>query len=228
MAGNQPSDEVAHCIDSCIAQLRNAGATGIDKYERKLTDNAGNLAVVNDLLFECRTALMFLSNGFSVDMRESPDLSVQLAGNQFYAEVKHFRLKEQDRLDEANLEAADDLLVPYGDTVSSEGEAAWDQVVQVAKHKINQYHQDSPNILVIGSSSSYCIDDAIMPTAINIIAEEVSNGNCVELGRLSGILLISMDYSISKGRNVFFFQTQSAEVPLTPSVLELLNSIRTG
>lgn len=208
--------------------LERAGATNISIYIEKLCANCTNRDHFEDLLFEGRTALMLLMNGLSVDMRESPDLSVQLAGDQFYAEVKHFRLKEQDKLDGANMEATEDLLVPYGDTVSSEGEAAWFQVVNVAKSKTKQYRENSPNILVIGSSSPHCIDDVIIPTAINIIAEEVCRGKCVELNRLNGILLISHDFNNSRKRNVYFFQTCTAIVSLPPVIIEALNSILSG
>jgi hypothetical protein len=208
--------------------LERAGATNISIYIEKLCANCTNHDHFEDLLFEGRTALMLLMKGFSVDMRESPDLSVQLAGDQFYAEVKHFRLKEQDKLDEANMRATEDLLVPYGDTVPSEGEAAWVQVVNVAKSKTKQYRENSPNILVIGSSSPHCIDDVIIPTAINIIAEEMCKGKCVELNRLNGILLISHECNNSRKRNVYFFQTYTATISLPPVIIEALNSILLG
>ena len=76
--------------------LEQAGATNISNYIEKLSANYTNRDVLEDLLFEGRGALMFLKNGFLVDMRESPDLSIQFASQQFYAEVKHFRLKEKD------------------------------------------------------------------------------------------------------------------------------------
>lgn len=192
--------------------LEQAGAANISVYIDKLCSNKTNNGVFDDLLFESRTALMFLIYGFSVDMQESPDLRIEFVGNQFYAEVKHFRLKEQDRLDQANMEAAQDKLVTYGDTVQLEDDPPWIQVIKVAKRKIKQYRENAPNILVIGSSSPHCIDDSIMPTAINIIAEEIAGGRCPDLDKLNGILLISSDYNIGQRRNVYFFQTHTARV----------------
>lgn len=154
-------------IDELRIMLEQAGAANVPGYIDKLRANSKNNEVFDDLLFEGCAALMFLRNGFLVEMQECPDISIKLGNNQFYAEVKHFRLKEQDRIDQANMEAAQDELVPYGDTVPLDGIAAWNQIVQVAKRKTKQFKQHVPNILVIGSSSLHCIDDAIIPTAIS-------------------------------------------------------------
>ena len=208
--------------------LEEYGAIHVSTFIDKLRDNSINREVFDDLLFEGRAALMFLVNGFSIEMRESPDLKLEFAGHQLYADVKHFRMKEQDKIDEANMEAAEDELVPYGDTVPLEGIPAWDQIVNVAKHKAKQYLDGGPNILVIGSSSSNCIDDLIVPTAINIIAEEVCNGRCPGLDKLNGILLMNSDFNCSQGRNVCFFHTHTSKFSIAPIVLAALDSIRTG
>jgi hypothetical protein len=74
-------------IDALISKLRLKGATGIDQYERRLKDNAGNEEVFNDLLFEARAALMFLHYDWRVELRESPDLALSLNGELLYAEA---------------------------------------------------------------------------------------------------------------------------------------------
>jgi len=208
--------------------LEQAGATNVSSFIKKLRANSNNTEVFEDLLFESRAAMMFLMNGFSVEMRESPDLSIKFADDQFFAEVKHFRLKKQDRIDQANMEVTQNRLIPYGDTVPLEDDASWDQVALVAKRKTKQFQYRVSNILVIGSSSSHCIDDSIIPTAINIISEEVSKGNYQELEKLNGILLISPDYNVAQRRNVYFFPTHTAKVPLTHAVLNAFQSIRRG
>lgn len=208
--------------------LEQEGVKNVSVYVEKLQANHTNLSVFEDLLFESRAAWMFLKYGFQVEMRESPDLSLQWESHHFHAEVKHFRMKETDTLDQARMNATRDELVVYGDTIPLEGLAAWDQVVEVAKRKIKQYQENVPNILVIGSSSFHCIDDAIMPTAINIINEKISTGNCVELSRLNGILLISPDYNIGQKRGVYFFQTHSPTVLLDQAVIDALHFIRQG
>jgi hypothetical protein len=208
--------------------LEEAGATNTSNYLDKLRTNRPNRDVFEDLLFEGRTALMFLLHGFSVDMRDSPDLGIQLASNQLYAEVKHFRLKGQDRIDQTNMEMAQDEQVPFGDTFPLEDKAAWIQVTDVAKRKTKQYRENVPNILVIGSSSPHCIDDSIMSTVINILSEAVSNGESPALEKLNGILLISPEYNLSRKRRVYFFPTHQSRVPLNQEVLETLNSIRNG
>jgi hypothetical protein len=69
-------------------------------------------------------------------------------------------------MDDARLLAASSLLVPYGDTLPTEGKTPWDEVVEVARKKVDQYRPDSPNVLVVYSCSANCIDETVIPTAI--------------------------------------------------------------
>jgi hypothetical protein len=80
-----------------VAQLRNAGAGGLDQYEARLRNNVGNPDKLADLFCEGLAALMFLYNAWQVTLRESPDLQLGLHGDVLYAEVKRFYEKEQDR-----------------------------------------------------------------------------------------------------------------------------------
>jgi hypothetical protein len=170
---------------------------------------------------------MFRQAGFRVTLREAPDLALKFNNEQLYAEVKHFRLKEQDLIDDAKMSEPGDILVPYGDTAPLEGKPAWEQVYNVAKSKISQYKENAPNILVIESSSN-CIDDVIIPTAVDMVSEAVCSGKCSDLGRLNGILLVSDWFNISHKRMVFFYPTGKPDVPLTPEVLNLLSRISLG
>jgi hypothetical protein len=121
-------------IDDWISKLKVKGATGIEQYERRLKENAGNEEVLNDLLFEARAALMFLHYDWRIVLRESPDLDLSLNGELLYAEVKHFREKEQDRLDEQAMLAATNL-VRTGDLRKTEKSEPWEQIVDVMVKK---------------------------------------------------------------------------------------------
>lgn len=213
-------------IEEIRYELEQAGATNVSGYIKKLRDNRNNKEVFNNLVFEYRAAMTFLMNGFSVEMREMPDFRIKFADSQFYAEVKHFLEKEQDRIDQAKMKMSKDKLVPIGNTVPLEGRDAWDQVADVVKRKTKQYHESEPYILVIGSSSANCIDDAIMPTAINIINEEVLKGHYPNLVKLNGIMLISRDFNIRSKRNVYFFQTHKGVASFKQSIIDALHSIK--
>src|SRR5690242_8510661 len=62
-------------IDSYIARLRAAGATGVDGYEKTLRSNSGNQSQVLNFLSEAIAALMFLKHrtcdGVSIRMSDA-------------------------------------------------------------------------------------------------------------------------------------------------------------
>ena len=78
-----------------VAQLRNAGAGGVDQYEARLRCNAGNPDTLANLFCEGLAALMFLRNNWQVTLRERPDLELRLDGDLLYAEVKRFARKNR-------------------------------------------------------------------------------------------------------------------------------------
>ncbi len=211
------------CIVKMCVDLEILGVQGVPEYKQRLIDNSEGTNF-EDFLLEGRAALMLRKAGFGVTLREAPDLALEFNGEQLYAEVKHFRLKEQDLIDNTKMSEPGDILVRYGDTVPMEGKPAWEQVFNVAESKTSQYKENTPNILVIESSSD-CIDDLIIPAAINIVNEAVCSGRCLGLGRLNGILLVSDSVNISQRRNVFFYYTAKPDVPLTPEVLNLFSRI---
>ncbi|OGO21264.1 MAG: hypothetical protein A2144_02655 [Chloroflexi bacterium RBG_16_50_9] len=177
-------------ITSMRISLEKANVKGIPEYIKKLRDNSTNSENFENFRLEGRAALMFSGAGFCVTMRESPDLALKFNNEEFYAEVKHFRKKEQDRIDDARMSdpncCVDEFgpyLSPYGDTFQLEGKYAHEQVYDVAKKKINQYKEHAPNILVIESSSS-CIEDTEIRPAIDMINEDVSSGKCPGLAKL--------------------------------------------
>lgn len=215
-------------INRICAELDRRGVQGIPEYKQKLMDNSASTNF-EDFLLEGRAACMFRKADFGVTLREAPDLALEFNGEQLYAEVKHFRLKEQDLIDDAKMSEPGDELVPYGDTVPLEGKPAWEQVYNVAKSKIRQYKQNAPNILVVESSSPNCIEDADILTAVRMVNEAVCSDKCPGLGRLNGILFVSLEsYNISHKRRVLFYSTGKPDVPLTPGVKNLLSSISLG
>lgn len=218
--------EMNDFITNLSNDLEKAGVQGVPEYKQKLMDNSAS-ANFKDFLLEGRAALMFRQAGFRVTLREAPDLALKFNSEQLYAEVKHFRLKEQDLIDNAKMSEIGDRLVPYGDTVPLEGKPAWEQVYNVTKSKISQYKENAPNILVIESSSD-CIDDVIIPTAVDMVSEAVCSGKCSGLGKLNGILLVSDWFNISHKRMVFFYPTGKPDVSLTSGILSLLDRIYSG
>ena len=216
--------EMNDCINRICAELERRGVQGIPEYKQKLMDNSASTNF-KDFLLEGKAALMFREVGFRVILGEAPDLALEFNGEQLYAEVKHFRLKEQDLIDDDKMSGPGDELVPYGDTVPLEGKPAWEQVYNVAKSKIRQYKQNAPNILVIESSSD-CIDDVIIPTAVDMVNEAVCSGKCSGLGRLNGILLVLDWYNISQKRNAFFYPTDQRRCSLPLDQATLMEKLR--
>ena len=214
-------------ITNMRSSLEKAHVKGIPEYIKNLQANSSSKNF-QDFRLEGEAALMFSKAGFCVTLRESPDLVLKFNNEQFYAEVKHFRLKDQDSIDAAKMSEPGDELELYGDTVPLEGKPAWEQVYGVAKKKIGQYKEQALNILVIESSSS-SIDDVIMKTAINMIKEDVRSGKCTGFSKLNGILFISLDwYNISQRRKVYFYYTKNPAVSLSRELYFLLNEIRSG
>lgn len=220
-------------IDRLIILLREEGIEGLADYEQRLVNNAGNVDVFDDLVFESNAALMFSRHGFKVTIREKPDLRVELDDEVIYAEVKHFREKEQDRIDEKAMRESEDFVL-VGNTVLREGIAAWQQIANVATSKASVYIANTPNLLVIASDSN-CISGIKLSTAVNIYNEKVSESNDLCLLRLSGFLL--MDQRIWPGgqieqligtgsRSVIFRPTARAAIPLSAKLTNALDSIR--
>ena len=219
--------EINDFVAKVCTDLEKAGVQGVPEYKRRLKANSRSTNF-EDFLLEGRAALMFRKAGFAVTLREAPDLALEFNGKQLYAEVKHFRLKQQDLIDNAKMSGVGDILVPYGDTVPLEGKPASEQVFDVASRKISQYKENAPNILVIESDSD-CIDDLITHDAVDMVDEAICSGECSGLGRLNGILFVSPDlYNFSQKRNAFFYSTSKPDVPLTPEIKNLLGRIKLG
>jgi len=195
-------------ITSMRISLEKTHVQGIPEYIKRLRANA-NSPNFDDFRLEGRAAVMFSKAGCEVTIQDAPDLALKFNSEQFYAEVKHFRLKKQGR---------------HSDTIPP----AWKQVYNVAKDKIKQYEEHSPNILVIENNDDR-IEELDIPTAIDRINQDVRSGKCPGFARLNGILLILLDwYNISQKREVYFRPTSNPAVSLRRELFFLLDNICLG
>jgi hypothetical protein len=238
--GETKISTVLRFIDQYVAQLRCKGAIGVEQYEQKLEKNVKNIAILDDLFFESRAALLFLNNGFKITLRDSPDLKIELDNEVVYAEVKHFRVKEQDRIDEKAMEdqariveetmdEEEDILVPIGDTISTEGSAACEQIVEVAISKAGQYVMNAPNILIIESSSG-CLS-LNLSSAAHEYSDRVLKSNDPRLRRLNALMLVNCclcDFGNSGPHNIEFCQLDDAATPMSGKLISALSNIRLG
>ena len=230
------SNDVFSIIEEWRTKLEKTSINGVKEFIERVYLNAKVSKNVESFLCEACAALMFWENGFLVTMRDRPDLSLELNGMRIGAEVKHFYRKQQDAIDEERLLKAgeqalvDDhsVLVSYGDTRETEGKTAWQEIVDVARKKINQYWEDAPNILVLLSSSTHCVEDSELSTAVNKINEEIVSAQMSALTRLNGILLVTLnEKNVSGGfRQVYFASTQYPAIPLPRDVIDTLSAIR--
>lgn len=216
------------CEEWC-SKLKKAGVKAVDAFAEKIR-NQKSPENLESLICEARVALMFRSAGFTVTMQDRPDLVLELAGSRVYVEVKHFRMKEQDKTDESELlkplESDLSVLGRYGDTTKTEGKPAWQQIVDVARKKIGQYGTDAPNILVIFSSSPHCVGDAEMISAAHELDDEVADCRTPGLERLSGLMLIAESWIKRSGRSVYFELIRNSALPLPTLIIEALSKIK--
>jgi len=196
-------------ITNMRISLEEAHVQGVPEYIKNLQAISDSL---EDFRLEDKAALMFARAGCSVTIRkraEPPDLALRFNNEQFYAEVKHFRLKKQDQ---------------YGDTVPP----AWKQFYDVAKKKITQYKEHAPYILVIENNNDR-IEELDISPAIDMIDQDVRSGKCPGFAKLNGILLRMLDwYNISQKRRVYFRRISNPAVSLSRELFFLLNDIRSG
>jgi len=223
------TSSVLQYIDQLVTQLRGKGAIGVEQYEVKLKSNAKNIAVLDDLFFEGRAALLFLNNGFKVTLRDSPDLKIELDNEVVYAEVKHFREKEQDRRDEKAMSETRELLVEIGDTTATEGSAVWEQIAVVAINKVDQYVMNAPNILIIGSSSDST--SSTLSSAAHEYNDRVRKTNDPRLRRLNALMLVNCclyGFGNSGPYNTEFYPLAYIDTPMSRRLISTLFDIQLG
>lgn len=209
-------------IPNLIIDLNSVGILGLEEYENRLQNNANNDDNFHDLLFEADVALMFSHNGFKVTLRERPDIKLERFGKVVYAEVKHFRRKEQDILDEKAMQENDEL-VPVGILTPTEGIEAWDQIVRVAIRKNNQYVNNAPNLLVIATSSD-AVGGLELQTAVTIYNEKARIDP--KLHKLNAMILIDQWIDVARYKNVYFYPTAIPTIPMSEGWLKAIDDIQ--
>lgn len=175
----------------------------VEDFIKKLSNNASVQGNFDDLRAEGEAAHLLANNGFKVKMRESPDLQLQYADHGFFAEVKRFRRKEQDLIDERNMEDAGDELVRIGDTTESEGSLPWQQLISVIMNKLRNYHETGQYILIIVNDSDNCVWNMDVITALNQLMETEAEPES-NFQKLSGILFIDCIYNFREQRQIYF------------------------
>ena len=215
-------------VPHLMAQLKKEGIAGLEGYEQRLSASTPAMENFKDLLFEADAALMFSCHGFKVTMRDKPDLRIALDDEAAYAEVKHFREKKQDRIDEQASRDSEDL-VTVG--ILPEQPNPWQQIVKVAvdKAKQKQYVDGAPNLLVIASESN-AVSGLALPTGVALYNQETAkSGANSPLRRLSAFLLMDMvnEAPTETGiRNVHFHPTTYATVPISAELVNALSNIK--
>ncbi len=204
--------------------LEAEGILGVPEYCKRLQSQVHTVQSYRDLLSEAYAALTFARSRFTVTMRDRPDLKLEFNGSTIGAEVKRFRRREQDDIDDRRMEEADEF-IEYGRTVSTEGQEAWEQIEDVLVKKCSQLWPELPNVIVILSSSPHCIDDLYVESAVNTLSDRRVPGNSADLGRLNGVVFLSPEYNFSKGRSVYFFECVGPSVPLPSGVRDAFSAI---
>ncbi len=192
-----------------------------ESFLAKLRNNFDHNDIRDDLLVEAQAAVTLAYYGFEVTMRDTPDLQLRVGETLVYAEVKRFREKEKDRIDDARLEEAgrQGRLVQYGGPVE-EGRDAWDQVVDVVAKKCRQYSLKAPLLLIIRSDSGHCIEDDEVMTAANIINERIWKRESNEFDMLAGLLLFA------RWGTIYFHQIFGRSATLPDEMVENLKKVR--
>lgn len=193
----------------------------VEEFIKKLSYNMNVQGNFDDLRAEGDAAHLLAIHGFRVKMRESPDLLVQYEDYSFFAEVKRFRRKEQDFIDEKNMTAAEDELVKIGDTTETEGSLPWQQLISVIMKKLAGYHETTQYILVIVNDSDNCVWSMDVITALNQLMETEAESES-DFHILSGILLIDCTYNFREHRQIYFLPGPD---PLPGEVVTALDRI---
>lgn len=213
-----PSPEVVR------RRLIAAGVRGVDEFYSKLMSNV-RTEVYRDLLAEAAAATTLRGIGLDVEMRDRPDLALALAGELAYAEVKHFRRKAQDDIDDSRLTAHGGQLVSYGDTTALEGKAAVEQVLAVFRKKLAALQAGAANLLVVQSSSSNCVEDYEVSDAMAMIEDTVAAGD-EDFRLLNGVVFLSPSYSCGSQRSVYFYLARNPLVQLSSRLRSRLETLR--
>ena len=205
--------------------LRASGIQGVDGYQKKLQDNEKDAQRLQDLGYEGEVALAFAQHGWSITMRESPDLEGRLNGIYLGIEVKHFRFKEShDPVEDAARESGGEefSLIPFLNETEG-NEQAWYQMYRFAVKNAHQYVPGEFNVLFFWSSTQAHCDISLL-TAANIYDEALQSGQCSSAMRNLSAMMIRAVWG--RYGSIFLQPLPHAEKPLPPDILARLDDIR--
>jgi hypothetical protein len=210
-------------IDQWISALCSERAKDVDQYERKLRSLGSNEQKVFEMVSEARAALWFLRRGWTVTMRDRPDLKLEFDGQTVYAEVKHMNEKNTDRRDQEAIRAAREFeFVRVGNVIADEQSHAWQQMCDIAKRKESQYLDGEQNILIFVSYSESL--DLMLQSAVNEFDDEVYKAGALsQLRKLGGMGMIRTSFGPSSGMsNVEFIPTRLPLKPISSKIVPAL------
>jgi hypothetical protein len=214
-------------IDEFCATLRQAGVQGVDFYQQKFRDNAGDQERLQDLACEGRVALAFSMQRWAIAMRESPDLEGRLNGIYLGIEVKHFRWKPaHDPTEDAALRSGNGELVRVPFLSETEGrEQAWDQMFRFATKNARQYLNGEFNVIFFWSSTQAHIDATLM-TAVNIYREAVQSPSCDPAMKNLTAIMMNGVWANARTGSISWKPIWEAGRTITPELCALLDRIR--
>jgi len=218
-------------IDEQCLLLRRADIRGVEYYEKKLRDNVGDPARLEDLACEGLVARTFATHGWTITMRESPDLEGKLNSLYLGIEVKHFRYKPaHDPFEDAALiSGGGPTLARIPSLTETEGsEEAWQQMYRFAVKNSHQLIDGEFNVLFFVCSTQ-AHDDATLETTVNIYNEAVQKPGCAPaMKNLTAIMMSGPRWKdIDSHRSIFWRPIYNAKKPLSIALAEKLDQIVT-
>lgn len=219
-----------HEIPRFVAELAQLGIGGTDGYEARLRSNATCREVLQDLTVEGLVAATLARSGLSVTMSDAPDLDASLDGAAFSVEVKHFRRRPEDDIDDARLRTTipeTGRLAGYGDIPKYAG-----QVRAVLRKKASTLPTERAAILATYSSSEFQVEHVEVLFARDDYDRDLIVGT-VQPGPLNGILHLGEDPALdvdsaaaAVGKNVGYYELPHASPRLPSGVTSALHGIR--
>ncbi|MGQ0614998.1 MAG: hypothetical protein ACT4PV_14790 [Planctomycetaceae bacterium] len=219
-----------HEIPRFVVALARLGIAGGDRYEARLRSNAGCSEVLQDLAIEGLVAATLAPTGFSVTMSDRPDLEASHGGAGFGIEVKHFRRRPEDDVDDARLRSTirdTGMLTSYGDPSKHIA-----QVLAVLRSKARTLPVSRPAIVATYSSSEYQIEHPEVLSARNAFETELAHGTA-PTGPLNGILHLGSDLALDAAsasaavrKCVGYYELRHATPTLPEEVTSALRAVR--
>jgi hypothetical protein len=218
-------------IDQFCARIGAAGVQGVESYRQRLRDNQNNQRL-QDLAYEGWVALAFSNRGWTITIRDRPDLEGRLNGIYLGIEVKHFRYKHaHDPIEDAVLRSGGGTLPRIPPLSETEGrEDSWDQMARFAIENSHQYVDGEFNVIFFWCSTQAHFDGTLI-TAANIYDEKlIQNPSCdPRMQNLSAMMMHRVWATVGyDSRSILWKPIRHAKRPITTELGSLLEEIRTA